>query len=410
MWPRLRLDVEWSNLLSGVLPGRETAPAPDGELVCLSVRTAFDLWLRALALPQKSEVLMSALTIPHMPAIAVENGLVPVPVDLDPRTMAPAPASLARACTPRSRVLVVAHLFGGRVRLEPLAAFARARGLLLVEDCAQAFDAHGCPLHAGADVALYSFGTIKTATALGGAVARVRDERVLSAMRRLHDGYPRQPDGEHRRKLARAALLKLLATRGGFGAFAALLKRRGRDLDDFLQGAVAGFPGPELFARLRRRPSASLERLLARRLRGFPPRRIAARKRAGDLLARTLPARLARPGADALLSTHWVFPVLVPEPDRAVAALRRAGFDATHRSSLQPIAAPPGHPCGAPRAAQALLERLIFLPCSAAMPDGELARLADVLVEASPYELIPSAPPAASPRAAVERERDLASG
>ena len=64
-------------------------PAADGEDVFLSVRTALDLLLEAWALPRGSEVLMSAVTIPDMVAIVRHHGLVPVPVDLDMRRLAP---------------------------------------------------------------------------------------------------------------------------------------------------------------------------------------------------------------------------------------------------------------------------------------------------------------------------------
>ena len=67
------------------------------------------------------------------------HGLRAVPVDIDPETLAPRPWMLEVALTPRTRVVLVAHLFGGRMDLGPVARFARERGLLLVEDCAQAF-------------------------------------------------------------------------------------------------------------------------------------------------------------------------------------------------------------------------------------------------------------------------------
>ena len=51
-------------------------------------------------------------------------------------------------------MILVAHLFGSRVPLDPLAAAARRHGALLVEDCAQSFrgpQSSGDPL---ADVSL----------------------------------------------------------------------------------------------------------------------------------------------------------------------------------------------------------------------------------------------------------------
>src|SRR5215207_2374437 len=74
-----------------------------------------------------------------MVRIISEHGLRAVPVDIDPETLAPLPCMLQAALTPRTRIVLVAHLFGGRMDLGVVAKFARERGLFLVEDCAQAF-------------------------------------------------------------------------------------------------------------------------------------------------------------------------------------------------------------------------------------------------------------------------------
>lgn len=63
----------------------------------LSVRTAFDLYLKALKLPRGSVVICSALTIPDMVTIFEEHGLVLVPVDINPDTLAPEPGALEAA-------------------------------------------------------------------------------------------------------------------------------------------------------------------------------------------------------------------------------------------------------------------------------------------------------------------------
>lgn len=101
----------------------------------LSVRTAFDLYLKALDLPRGSLVVCSALTIPDMVTIFEEHGLVPVPVDLDPETLAPEPGALEAEVArcggggggggaasggeqqqkQRVRAIYVAHVFGAQV-------------------------------------------------------------------------------------------------------------------------------------------------------------------------------------------------------------------------------------------------------------------------------------------------------
>ena len=100
-------------------------PADGDVLICLSVRSGFDLLLGAFGLPPQSEVLISAITIPHMVRIVKEHDLVPVPLDLDLKDPAPRVDVLSpRAVTPATRVIVVAHLFGGRVSLESVLELA----------------------------------------------------------------------------------------------------------------------------------------------------------------------------------------------------------------------------------------------------------------------------------------------
>ncbi len=125
---RKRLDIGWRDLFWGAswtcFPRRHVGVLrhveetwshgshDDDTLVCLSVRSGFDLLWETLQLPPQSEVLISALTIPDMAKIVQSHGLLPVPVDLDVGTATPDIASLRRAITPASRAIVVAHLFG----------------------------------------------------------------------------------------------------------------------------------------------------------------------------------------------------------------------------------------------------------------------------------------------------------
>ena len=184
---RLRLDIGWWDLVAGFAGGLragsrqrercelERLCAPGGNaLVCLSVRTALDLYLRACRWSPGSEVMYSALNLPEMARIVRRYGLVPVPVDYDLDEGLPTEDDLEAARTPRTRAILVAHLFGMREDLGPLVTYARRHHLAIIEDCAQAFtgrDERGYP---GADISLFSFGPIKTATALGGAIAYVR--------------------------------------------------------------------------------------------------------------------------------------------------------------------------------------------------------------------------------------------
>ena len=163
-----------------------------------------------------------------------------------------------------------------------------------------------------------------------------------------------------------------------YALFARSLATTGRDLDAFVNSSVKGFPGYELARKIRRRPSAPLLALLARRLRRFDLERLEARIRAGERVAAALPARVRRPGIDAVDPTHWVFPVLAADRDGLVSHLRREGFDAaTATSSIDTVPAPPDRPDLRPTRAEQAIAEVVFIPAYPELGDEELDRLAE---------------------------------
>src|SRR5215217_6142879 len=258
VYARHRLDISVRDISFGVLSCgwqlrreklevevlRQCSLEEEG-LVCLSVRSGWDLWLGAQGLRAGDEVIVSAITHPDMIRIIQEHGLRAVPVDIDPETLAPRPWMLEAALTPRTRVVLVAHLFGGRMDLGGVAKFARERGLLLVEDCAQAFQGPERMGDPAADVSMYSFGTLKTATALGGAVLRVREREALGRMRGIQASYPSQGRGVYSKKLLKVLGLVAVSRPRPYGLLARACAQPGYDLGALVNGVVRGFPPHE---------------------------------------------------------------------------------------------------------------------------------------------------------------------
>ena len=304
MWVRRRLDIGWGDLLYArlrcALPASERdrarararieAPwAGDTQaLVCLSVRTGFDLLLRALDLPKGSEVLMSAINVPGMFRLVAEHGLTPIPLDVDSDSLRPSADQMRRVLTPRTRMVVVAHLFGTRLDLSDLRTLAEQHGLLVVEDLAQAFDGVPSALPSGCDVALWSFGPIKRATALGGAVVAVRDPALAERMRGIEAGYAMQSRWRYRLRVAKYAGLKVMSYRLPFRALVKCLTLTGHDHDAWLQRRVRSFDAASFPDALRRRPCAPLLGVLNLRLRRFDLSVAARQRERGERLASLL--------------------------------------------------------------------------------------------------------------------------
>jgi perosamine synthetase len=352
--------------------------SPSGEgVACRSVRSGFHLLLEAaLDLHAGDEVLVSAVTHPDMVRIIEAHGLVAVPVDLDIATLAPRLELAERLVTPRTRALLIAHLFGSRLDLATFAAFAKRHRLHLWEDCAQAFTSPSDTGDVSADVSMYSFGALKTCTALGGALLRVKDPAVLGRMRAIQLQWPLQP-----RRAYVAGVFKFLvfdfATRPMvYGLLAWIHRVTGRDFDRLVNTSVRAFRAGDLVPQLEVQPSAPLLATLAFRLRTFDDVRLRWRTASGEWLTANLPNHLRAPGAAIECSTHWLFPVLTSRPDQLILACKQAGFDAARgASSVCAVAAPAGRPEAEPLIAQGMMACLVFLPAYPELPKGSLARI-----------------------------------
>ncbi|GAA1434883.1 hypothetical protein GCM10009616_30470 [Microlunatus lacustris] len=383
---RKRLDVGLLDVARGlraclhaperdVVEQRVAAPwsPPQAVLACLSARSGLDLLLGAVDWPAGAEVLLSAVSIPHLPVLVRAHGYVPVAVDVDPATLRLDPDEVGRAVTPRTRGLLHAQLLGASDDVGELAALARRHGLLLVEDRAEAYDGRDRALGPHADVVLHSFGTIKTLTCFGGGVVLVRDPALRARMRRAQRAWPTQSTRSHAVKLLRGALMLGIGHPRVYPHFVRLADALTGDHDAVVRRLSRGYADQDLLGQLRHQPSTALLALLADRLERDDPQRVGRRAEAGERLARALGPHVSHLGGRASRRTHWLFPVVVDDPDALVAAGRAAGFDLTRGSSTL-VALDPG--CAR---AQAAMSLVVYLPAYAAMGDEELDRLAAVV-------------------------------
>ena len=399
MWARRRLEIGWLDLAAALgfctAPGRPTRAQRRLEktwtdqsarkeqtlgLVALSVRTAWDAWLQAMEFPAGSEIVISSVTIPEMARIIELNGLKCVPVAVDPNTLAPDLDELARAIGPRTRAILVAHLFGVRLNLEAIGEISRANGLWLVEDCAQAFSGPSWIGSAVADVSLFSFGPIKTQTALGGALVRIIDQSVRKRMQEVLNTYPTVARLKFGWRVLKYGLFKLLTTRWAYSLVRRWCLLRGRDLDALVRQSVRNFPADELLRSIRRRPSAGMVRLLARRVSRFREQDLRQRTARATRLQALLGNHVSILGEQAASNVWWVFPVLGPDPGALVSTLRAAGFDASRAHSLTIVRPSESADVVAADGQADWLSRTVFLPCYREMSQSDIDRLAAIVL------------------------------
>lgn len=395
MWIRLRLDISWRDLCRGffhsLVPGKRELAQEQLEsfwseeqndaLACLSVRSGFDLLLQALALPEGSEVLFSAVTIRDMPQIVEAHGLVPVPVDVSGSDYHIDLNSLQQAVTTKSRILVVAHLFGARPDMREVLDFARKHNLFVVEDCAQAWCEPHWRGNEQADASLISFGTIKTATALGGALCRVKESKILADMREIQIQEPIQPAKGIAFKFFKIAFLKVISTKIIFGVVTMLSKRFGKSVDDILGGATRGFSGDGLLHQLRQQPNAGTLKLLKYRLQTYDSRRIKRRIERARLIITRLGLEKSQPELLDSQHTFWLFPFINDLPDALIEYLREHGFDTTQRGRLEIVPPPSDRPELRSPLATELLCQTVFLPCYSEMTDAAINQMCELILD-----------------------------
>ena len=141
------------------------------------------LWLALLALGigEGDEV----ITVPNT-FIATAEAITyckarPVFVDVDPDTFTMNPAELEKSLTKKTKAIIPVHLFGQPADMDPILEFARANGLFVVEDAAQAHGAQYKGQKAGTmgDAGCFSFYPGKNLGAFGEAGAVVTNDPEL---------------------------------------------------------------------------------------------------------------------------------------------------------------------------------------------------------------------------------------
>ncbi len=161
---------------------------------------ALALTLRALDIGPGDEVVVPANSFIATAEAVSLVGARPRFADVDPATQLATAETLQDALTPAVRCLIPVHLFGRTVAMEPVLELARARGLLVVEDAAQAHGARYRGRRVGtlADAGTFSFYPAKNLGAWGDGGAVVTGSAALAERVRLLRSHGESPRYHHR--------------------------------------------------------------------------------------------------------------------------------------------------------------------------------------------------------------------
>lgn len=141
---------------------------------------ALHLALLALGIGQDDEVIVPTLTyIASVNSIAY-TGATPVFVDSLQDTWQINPEDIVRAITPKTKAILVVHLYGHPCDMQAIKEIASKHRLFLIEDCAEAIGSLYKGQHVGSfgDVATFSFYGNKTITTGEGGMLATNNQTI----------------------------------------------------------------------------------------------------------------------------------------------------------------------------------------------------------------------------------------
>ena len=173
-----------------------------GIAQCVGVANGLDaieIALRGLGIGPGSEVITTPMTAVASVLGIIRAGATPVLADIDPDTALLDPASVARCITPRTRAVLLVHLYGQVRNMAVWQDLCAQHDIVLIEDCAQAHLATEKGVAAGAFGAAgaYSFYPTKNLGALGDAGALVTHDPELAEQARQLRNYGQSNRYEH---------------------------------------------------------------------------------------------------------------------------------------------------------------------------------------------------------------------
>lgn len=157
---------------------------------------ALDVAVQALQLSPGDEVIMPAFTIISPTQSVVKAGLIPVLVDSDPETWNMDVSLIENKITSRTKAIIVVHIYGLPVDMDPVLALCKKHNLLLIEDAAemhgQTYKGKVCGSFG--DISIFSFYPNKHITTGEGGMIVCDSDHLAARCRKLRN-LAFEPDG-----------------------------------------------------------------------------------------------------------------------------------------------------------------------------------------------------------------------
>ena len=172
---------------------REICPLRD-VMSCSSGTAALHIAVAAAGIGPGDEVITAPITDIGTVIGVLYQQAVPVFADLERTTYNLDPADVERRITPRTKAIIAVHLAGNPCDMDALKGLADKHGLVLIEDCAQAWGAQHRvrPIGTSGHIACFSLQQSKHVTCGDGGLVASSDERFGPLLQRFGDkGFDR---------------------------------------------------------------------------------------------------------------------------------------------------------------------------------------------------------------------------
>ena len=167
--------------------------APGSCFAVMNGCAALEMAAQLCAFNPGDEVVMPSHTFTASCYPFIKHGATPAWADIDLDTRVATASTIEAAISPRTKAVVIVHLYGYVADMPEISRLCRERGLILIEDAAQSI---GCTLggqRAGSfgDMSIFSFHSHKNLTTLGeGGMLYVRDPALQPLVPMLrHNGH-----------------------------------------------------------------------------------------------------------------------------------------------------------------------------------------------------------------------------
>jgi len=164
-----------------------------GNKHCIGVASGLDALifsLKVFEFKEGREVIVPSNTYIATILSILHCGLKPVLVEADIRTYNIDPFKIEEAITPKTKAVMIVHLYGRCCKMDPIISICQKYNLKLIEDCAQSHGAKYKNKMSGTfgDVNAFSFYPTKNLGALGDAGSvNTNDEKIATVLKSLRN-------------------------------------------------------------------------------------------------------------------------------------------------------------------------------------------------------------------------------